>query len=120
MDRFDGFSISLYKDEDGDWLAHFAEMPNISAFSDTPENALKELETAWEAVKESCRKHGEPVPGLPDTEAYNGRFYVTVDRHLHRALAMEAVREGISLNDLVSGRLAVSVTKPVSYHAAGS
>jgi len=32
MDRFDGFSISLYKDEDGDWLAHFVELPNISAF----------------------------------------------------------------------------------------
>lgn len=62
MDRFDGFGIRLYKDEDGDWLAYFAELPNISAFSDTPEGALRELETAWEGVKESYRKHNEPIP----------------------------------------------------------
>ncbi len=62
MDRFDGFGIRLYKDEDGDWLAYFAELPNISAFSDTPEGALRELETAWEGVKESYRKHKEPIP----------------------------------------------------------
>ncbi len=61
MDKFDGFSMRVYKDEDGDWLAHFIELPNISAFSDTPEGALKELETAWEGVRESCRKHNEPA-----------------------------------------------------------
>lgn len=46
MDRFDTFSINLYKDEDGDWLAHFVEMPTVSAFSYTPEGALMQLETA--------------------------------------------------------------------------
>ncbi len=36
---FDGFAITswrcaiaLYMDEQGDWLAHFQELPNISAF----------------------------------------------------------------------------------------
>ncbi len=62
MDKFDGFKISLYKDEEGDWLAYFIEMPNISGFSDTPENAIQELETAWKGVKESYHKHNEPVP----------------------------------------------------------
>jgi predicted RNase H-like HicB family nuclease len=50
MDKFDGFSINIFLDDEGDWLAHFVEMPNISAFGDTPEEALKELETAWEGV----------------------------------------------------------------------
>ena len=70
MERFDGFSISLYKDEDGDWLAHFVELPNISAFSDTPEKALEELGIAWEGVRESYQKHGESVPGPPDMFRY--------------------------------------------------
>ena len=28
-DVFDGFSIELFRDEDGDWLAHFEEIPWI-------------------------------------------------------------------------------------------
>ena len=64
-DVFDGFTVNVFLDEDGDYLAHFVEMPNVSAFSDTPEGALKELALAWEGVKESYRKHNEPIPSGP-------------------------------------------------------
>lgn len=40
--NFDGLTISLYVDEQGDWLVHFQEMPNISAFGYTPLQALEE------------------------------------------------------------------------------
>lgn len=64
---FDGYTIRLYFDEDGDWLAHLIELPNVSAFADTPEAALHELLVAWEGVKESYRKHDEiiPIANLP-------------------------------------------------------
>jgi predicted RNase H-like HicB family nuclease len=62
---FDGFTVNLFLDEDGDYLAHFVEMSNVSAFSDTPDGALKELATAWAGVKESYRKHDEPIPQAP-------------------------------------------------------
>jgi hypothetical protein len=29
-DKFDGFTVNLYLDEDGDWTAHFLELPNIA------------------------------------------------------------------------------------------
>ncbi|MGE0084281.1 MAG: toxin-antitoxin system HicB family antitoxin [Desulfococcaceae bacterium] len=104
MDRFDRFSINLYKDEDGDWLAHFIELPNISAFSDTPEGALRQLETAWEGVKESYRHHNEPIP-KPDTEKLDLR----IDKLLYQALVSEAGKAGISLNSLVTQKLSDSV-----------
>jgi predicted RNase H-like HicB family nuclease len=50
--NFNGFTISLYVDEQGDWLAHLQEMPNISAFGDHAIAALEELKLAWELVKE--------------------------------------------------------------------
>ena len=50
-DVFDGFTVNLFLDEDGDYLAHFVEMPNVSAFSNTPEGALRELAVAWKGVK---------------------------------------------------------------------
>ena len=61
-DDFDGFAVNVFLDEDGDYLAHFVEMPNVSAFSDTPENALRELSVAWKGVKESYQKHHDPIP----------------------------------------------------------
>ena len=48
---FDGFTLNLYVDEEGDWLVHFVEMPNISAFSDSPSFAIDELKIIWEVVK---------------------------------------------------------------------
>ncbi|MYC76402.1 type II toxin-antitoxin system HicB family antitoxin [Candidatus Poribacteria bacterium] len=59
---FDGFAVKVFLDEDGDYLAHFVEMPNVSAFANTPEDALKERAVAWQGVKESYRKHSELIP----------------------------------------------------------
>jgi predicted RNase H-like HicB family nuclease len=60
--NFDGFIINLYVDEQGDWLAHFQEIPTISAFGDTPQEALEELKTAWELVKEDHRENNREIP----------------------------------------------------------
>ncbi len=60
--NFDGFIINLYVDEQGDWLTHFQEIPTISAFGDTPQEALEELKTAWELVKEDCREKHQEIP----------------------------------------------------------
>ena len=59
-DGFGGFTVNLFLDEDGDYLAHFVEMPNVSAFSDTPEGALRELAIAWQCVKETYVKITNP------------------------------------------------------------
>lgn len=63
--NFDGFTINLYVDEQGDWLAYLQEMPNISAFGDTPQQALEELKEAWELVKEDYREKGKAIPVAP-------------------------------------------------------
>ena len=105
-DNFDGFSVNLFQDEDGDWLAHLVEMPSISAFADTPAEALVELTVAWEAAKESYRAHNEPVPVAPARKEYSGQFNVRIDKRLHRRLAIEAGQAGISMNALVAQKLA--------------
>jgi predicted RNase H-like HicB family nuclease len=60
--NFDGFIINLYVDEQGDWLAHFQEIPTISAFGDTPQEALEELKVAWELVKDDYREKNRQIP----------------------------------------------------------
>ena len=104
-DDFDGFTVNLFFDEDGDYLAHFVEMPNVSAFSDTPEGALRELAVAWKCVKESYQKHHEPIPKAPSRNAYEELLNVPVDAQLYHALADEAAKTGISLYTLVMQKL---------------
>lgn len=62
MNDFDGFDIRLLIDDDGDWIAHFIELPNISAGGETPEKAVSELRIAWQLVKESYAAHEEAIP----------------------------------------------------------
>lgn len=69
MERFDGYAVNLFYDEDGEYLAHFVELPNVSAFGETPEEALKELETAWKLIKESYREEGRELPVAPPGES---------------------------------------------------
>jgi len=106
FDPFDGYTINVFLDDDGEYLAHFVELPNISAFGESPEDALRELQTAWEGVKESYQKHGEPAPVAPARKEYSGQFNVRIDRRVHRALAIEAAKAGVSLNAIVSQKLA--------------
>lgn len=107
-DDFDGFSIELFKDDEGDWLAHFEEIPTVSAFGVSPEEALEELKESWTLMKESYTSRNEPVPLAPMKKDYSGRFNVRIDRRIHRALAVEASRAGISLNALVAQKLSLS------------
>lgn len=47
------------------WLAHFVEMPEISAFASSPEDALRELQLVWEMMKADYLENGEAIPLAP-------------------------------------------------------
>lgn len=106
-DRFDGYTVNIYLDDDGDWLAHFVELPGVSAFAASPEQAIKELAQAWKGVRQSYEKRGEPIPIAPARKRYSGQFNVRIDKGLHRSLAMEAVKAGVSLNAMIAQKLAL-------------
>jgi len=109
-DDFDGFSIHIVTDSDGDYVSHFVELPNVSASGGTAEEAIAELKVAWEAMKESYHKHGDEIPIAPTRKEYSGQFNVRIDKRIHRALAIEAARAGISLNALIAQRLSQIVS----------
>jgi predicted HicB family RNase H-like nuclease/predicted RNA binding protein YcfA (HicA-like mRNA interferase family) len=110
-DRFDGYGVQLFIDDDGDWMAHVVELPNVSAFGPTMEKALNELAVAWELVKESYREDQQEIPVAPSKRQYSGQFNVRIDKRVHRALAIEAARAGLTLNALVAQKLAQSVAE---------
>ncbi len=105
-DDFDGFMINVFFDEDGDYLAHLVELPNVSAFGATPSEALSELKTAWELMKECYQADGEPLPQAPSRKGYEGPLNVPIDSQLYYALVDEAAKAGMSLYALVAQKLA--------------
>jgi predicted HicB family RNase H-like nuclease len=108
-DRFDGYTVELFLDEDGDWLAHFEEMPEVSAFGPSPEKAIDELSVAWNGVKESYGAAGQQIPVAPARRNFSGQFNIRIDKRVHRALALEAARNGLTLNGLVAQKLAQGI-----------
>lgn len=105
-DVFDGYTVNLILDEDEQYLAHFVEMPSVSAFGNTPEEALLALEDAWGLMKEDYIVNKEEIPIAPSRRQYSGTFNVRVGKNLHKDLAIEAVEQGISLNALICQKLA--------------
>ena len=49
---------------------------------------------------------GEDIPLPISTREYSGKFIVRVPPEVHRNLAVEAAESGVSLNRIVSARLA--------------
>ncbi len=62
LEEFNGFGIHIVEDEQSEFLAHFVELSNVSAYGSTTEEAIAELKVAWEAMKASYQKHGEEIP----------------------------------------------------------
>lgn len=92
--------------EDSEHVATVAEFPSLSWLAPTPEEALSGLADLVREVVADLTANGEPVPEPLSERAYSGRFVVRVPTELHRRLAIEAAEQHVSLNRLVSERLA--------------
>lgn len=98
-----------FDEKDGDYLAVVPDLPGCSAFGDTPEEALREAETAIELWLEAARQIGKPIPEPSVESAFSGKFNLRIPKSLHRALALRAQAEGVSLNQLVQAFLSMGV-----------
>src|SRR5699024_7984113 len=92
--------------EDGEYVATCLELPSLSWLADTPRDALAGAEQVAAEVGADMLQASEPVPTPLADQHFSGRFNVRVPETLHRKLATEAAEEGVSLNRLVSDRLA--------------
>ena len=52
----------FYSEEDGGWIADIPDLKSCSAFGQTPEEALREVQLAKAAWLETCRARKKPIP----------------------------------------------------------
>src|SRR5262245_40591351 len=106
----------FWHEEDDVFYAISPEFPGLSAFGDTPEQALAEAQIVLEMTLETYQEQGKPIPPPKVYEGYSGQFRVRIPKILHAQLAAQAQCEGVSLNSLVITYLAegVGVHRPAS------
>jgi predicted HicB family RNase H-like nuclease len=93
--------------EDNEYVGTCVEFgPMLSWLAPTQHEALSGIEEAVTEAIEDMRETGETPPTPIADQHYSGRFNVRIPESLHRQLAMEAAEQQISLNRLVSDRLA--------------
>jgi predicted HicB family RNase H-like nuclease len=92
--------------EDGEHVGLCAELPALSWLAPDPEQALAGIRRLVREVVEDLLATGEPVPEPLSERRYSGRFLVRVPPALHRTLVTEAAEQGVSLNRLISAKLA--------------
>ena len=65
------------------------------------------LNEAMEGYIEVKLENNLPVPIPEAAEKYSGKFVVRIPKSLHQRLAIEAEKEGVSLNQLALYKLAL-------------
>lgn len=101
------YSVSLkWSDEDEGYIAFIPELPGVSAFGNSPSEAIAELEIAEDAYLESLREAGEDIPAPEKHTTYSGQIRLRMPKSLHARLAQSAQDENVSLNTYLISLLA--------------
>jgi predicted HicB family RNase H-like nuclease len=95
-----------WSDEDEEYVGLCAEFPSLSWLEPDPEAALRGIrQVVAEAVSDLVSSN-EPVPEPIATRHYSGKFQVRIPPELHRSLVLEAAEANVSVNRLITTRLA--------------
>ncbi len=92
--------------EDREYVATVIEFRSLSWLAPDPAAALLGLRDLVAQVVDELVTSGELVPEPLADRQFSGEFRLRIPPALHRALAMEAAEQGVSLNRLVSAKVA--------------
>ena len=92
--------------EDSEFVATVAEFRFLSWLAADPAAALLGLRALVAEVVDDLQASGEPIPEPLADRPFSGEFRLRIPPALHRALAIEAAEQGVSLNRLVSAKVA--------------
>lgn len=87
-------------------MASVVEFRSLSWLAPDPAAALLGLRALVAEVVDDLVASGDPVPDPVADRHYSGEFRLRIPPALHRALAIEAAEQGVSLNRLVSAKVA--------------
>ncbi len=100
------YPFTVIASQDGGYVITFPDLPGCATQVESLDEvgpAAGEIRTLW---LESAYEQGLAIPLPSHPEEYSGKFNLRLPRSLHRELAEEAQRDGVSLNQYVVTLLA--------------
>lgn len=94
-----------WSDEDQEFVGLCAEFPSLSWLAETATDALLGIRSLVGECVVDMETNKEPVPEALSMKKYSGKLMLRIAPEVHRALAVQAAEEGISLNRLIASRL---------------
>ena len=107
-----------WSDEDQEFVATCAEFPSLSQLAGSQIAAIEGLRALVVDVVTDMASTGETPPEPLAERRFSGEFVTRVPGELHRMLAIEAAEAGVSLNRLVSCKLAMPLRAPAPLRRA--
>lgn len=108
------YGLVIEHDQEDRWIGRILELPGHLAVGATPEEMLtlsEDAKRAWIATALALGRSVPPPLALQQAPTKSGKFVVRVPPPIRVALAQEADRHRVSLNELVSDTLALVVAK---------
>jgi predicted HicB family RNase H-like nuclease len=91
------------------YIARVVELPDLFITGDTPAEAVTELENIKKDWIETYLELGNKMPKPLKIRQYSGQYRLRMEPSLHKALALMAEMEGVSLNQYMTAALARAV-----------
>lgn len=95
----------IWSREDGEYVGLCAEFPSLSWLHGNQAKALAGIARVVGETVSDMEAHGEAPPDPMSAKSYSGKFQVRIPPERHKALAMQAAKQGIRLNCHVTDKL---------------
>ena len=97
--------VQEMNDESGHYFyGKILELDGCQSTGDTLEELYQSLNEGYLEVRQ---ENNMPIPVPEMADKYSGKFVVRLPKSLHQRLAIEAEKEGVSLNQLALYKLAL-------------
>ncbi|MBO4399605.1 MAG: type II toxin-antitoxin system HicB family antitoxin [Lachnospiraceae bacterium] len=85
-------------DVEGGYVVSYPDLPGCITCGETLESAIRNAADAKKEWIAATLEEGGSIPEPDSLEDYSGQFKLRMPRSLHRALAEQSKKEGISMN----------------------
>ncbi|MBR0367550.1 MAG: toxin-antitoxin system HicB family antitoxin [Clostridia bacterium] len=93
------YRLEIIPDSDeGGFVVAYPDLRGCLSSGETIEAAIANAEDAKREWLAAAMAEGCPIPEPASDEEYSGQFKLRIPRSLHRQLAMQSKKEGISMN----------------------
>jgi predicted HicB family RNase H-like nuclease len=96
------------------WRATVRELPDVAEFAETREQAIELALDSIESLKEAADEEGRDFPEpIEDEDEFSGRVTLRMPKYIHRAVAQNALADGMSLNSYIVTTMTIGLAQRV-------